>query len=157
MNIKKEYIIVTVLTSILISISLATAGMQSGNTNVQQKTKLYVAGHQGKSINPEAVKNSINLYKNLSEDKKIAIKEKMAKMNQERQKNIEAVEKQIKELRLQGKLQTSKSQEENVSQLQAIQKLALKENAIETAKKLEVLISKLENIPVAVSVEENSL
>lgn len=158
MNIKKGYIIVTVITSIiLISVSLTTSGIQAGNTKVQQQPKLFVPGQLGLSINSEAVKNSVNLYKNLSEDKKIAIKEKMVKKSQDRQKSIEAVGKQIKEIKLQGKMQKSKTQEEKVSQLQAIQKLALEENAVETAKKLEVFINKIENIPTNESTVKNSL
>ena len=145
MNIKKEHIIITVITSIILSISLATAGMQSETPNVRQQAKLFVTGQQGMSINAEAVKNSVNLYKNLSEDKKIVIKEKMAQRSRQRQKNIEAVEKQIKELRIQGKLQKSKSQEEQVNRLQEIQQLALRENATETVKSLASLINMYEN------------
>ncbi len=145
MNIKKEYIIIAIITATLISISLVTSGMQSENTKVQKQAALFVAGQQGITINPEAIKNSISLYKNLSEDKKIAIKEKMAQKSQQRQKNIEAVEKQIKELRMQGKLQKPKNKEEQVSRLQEIQQLALRENATETAKSLASLINMYEN------------
>lgn len=143
-NMKDQVISIIIIISLVSTIFAATAA-NSGNTATAQTDKLFITNTQGRAINPGVLQKSINLYQNLSEDKKVEIKTKMVKMTQERQKAIDAIEKQIKEFRLQRKLQKSKNQDAQISQLQAIKQLALKENATETVKSLESLINKYVN------------
>ncbi|MBN1972404.1 MAG: hypothetical protein JW787_02100 [Sedimentisphaerales bacterium] len=156
-NMKYQVISILVI-SIVVSAAWALSRAEAENAAITQTNKLFVTSEQGQEINVQAMKKSLNLYQNLSEDKKAAIKEKMAQLKQERQKDIERVEKQIKEYRLQIiKKQNTTSQEARISQLQALKQLALKENAPETAKKIDNLISKYENNKASESLGNDSL
>ncbi len=147
MNMKKYFLsIIVVLTLIYTAWTTVIASSQdAANPGTD---KLSVASTGGLKITAEVMKKGINLYQTLSEDKKAAIKEKMIKMSQERQKAIESVEKQIKEYKLgvKTKQPQKQSQEDRISRLQALQKFALKENAPETAKRFEKLIGLYENL-----------
>lgn len=141
----KEQIIPILVIFLLISAAWAVTKAAPENVVSTNKNKLFVSNVQGMEINKEAIKNSINLYQDLSEDKKIVIRERMAELSRKRQEDIEKVKKQIKEYKLQKKLQKTNSREAQINQLQAIQKIALKENATETVKSLEILISWYKN------------
>ncbi|MBN2590520.1 MAG: hypothetical protein JXA96_11720 [Sedimentisphaerales bacterium] len=141
----------------LISAACAVTKETTKNEGLDQENKIFVSNTQGFEINKETIKNSLNLYQNLSTDKKTAIKDRMVKLSQKRQQNIEQVQKQIKEYKLHKNLQNAKSQVTQISQLQAIQKIALKENATETAKSLEILISWYENKQKIKTLDKNSL
>ena len=142
----------------LVSAAWVIAGTLSENSEISQSSKYFVDSATGRQINKEVLQKIINQYQNLSEDQKTALKEKMAKMTAERQKAIEAVSKQIREYRLQKvKLQNATSQQQRLNQLQALQLLALKGNAPETAKKIAQLISKYENTEENKSFKDNSI
>lgn len=130
---------------VLVSAVWAVTKDTNENVNSNDQSKSVVSNTQKFEMNKNAIKNNIQLYQNLSEDKKAAIKDRMAKLSQKRQNNIKEVEKQIEEYKLKQQLQKANSQETQIDQLQAIQKIALKENATETAKSLEILISCYQN------------
>ena len=156
-NMKKQFIAIMIISTLFLAI-LALTGFASQETSISKTDKSQSNATQGKEINVEVTKKGINLYMNLSEDKKVAIKEKMIKQSQERQKAIKAVEKQIKEYRLQkSKLQQAKSDEAQIGRLQALQQIALKENAPQTAKRFERLINLYENRQFHRSFIENNL
>ena len=155
MKIFKDGIVSLLVIFLVISIAFAVANAE--NNNLAEENNLFVRNEQGITINQETVKNSVDLYKKLSDDKKTVIKERMAALSQTRQKNIDRVEKQIKEYKLQKHLQKARNQITQINQLQAIQKIALKENATETAKSLEILISWYQNKKKLKSLEDRNL
>jgi hypothetical protein len=155
-NMKKQFISIIIIFSLFLA-TWALSGFVSQGVSGSQADKSLGTVTQGKEINAEVMKKGINLYMNLSEDKKVAIKEKMVKLSHERQKAITAVEKQIKEYRLQkSKLQQTKSDEAQIGRLQALQQFALKENAPQTAKRFERLINLYENRQFHRSLIENN-
>ena len=154
-NITFQIITITIIT-LLISAGRLVAGQTSQKTAKSNESKYFIDSTTGREINPEVIQKSINLYKNLSESQKTAIKEKMAKLAVERQKAIDIVSKQIREYRIQQtKQQNAASQQQKINQLQALQQLAIKENATATAKKLASLIDKFENIKENKSFDDN--
>jgi hypothetical protein len=144
---------------ILVLVSAVWAITKDTNENVNSNTqsKSAVSNTQKFEMNKNAIKNNIKLYQNLSEDKKAAIKDRMAKLSQKRQNNIKEVEKQIEEYKLKQQLQKANSQVPQIDQLQAIQKIALKENATETAKSIEILISCYQNKQKIRLVDDNKV
>jgi hypothetical protein len=130
---------------VLVSAVWAVTKETNENVNSNKENKSVVSNTQKFEMNKNAIKNNMKLYQNLSEDKKVAIKDRMTKLSQKRQNNIKEVEKQIKEYKFKQQLQKANSQVPQIDQLQAIQKIALKENATETAKSLEILISCYQN------------
>ena len=154
----KDQVISIIAASTLILAAWAAAGLASQNTITSQADKLSVANTQGRVINADTMKKSINLYQGLSEDRKAAIKDKMIKMSLERQKAIKTVEKQIREYRLRKlKVQQAKNLKAQIKRLEALEEFAIKENAPETAKRFERLISLYENRQVYKSLQDNSL
>lgn len=142
---------------VLISVAWAVTNATTEDENLTKTNKPFVPKTHLTKFDKETIKNSINLYQNLSEDKKVAIKNKMAQLSQKRQQNIKEVEKQIQEYKLQKQLQNTNSQVTQIDQLQAIQKIALKENATETAKSLEILISWYQNKQKIRALDDNKL
>ena len=144
-NKQKWVISVTVITTLMVT-TLTMVNFAAQDITTSQTEKSIVADILGGNINVEVVKKNINLYQNLSEVQKVAIKEKMAKMSQERQKAIKSVEKQIKEYRLQKlNSQQANNLDTQITRLQALQQYALKGNAPQTAKRFERLITLYEN------------
>jgi len=142
----RDHIISLSVIFILISLGWKLANAATSNEAALKTEKLSVSKTQSMKINEDIIKNSINAFQNLSEDKKVALKERMAQLSQKRQQDIKEVEKLINEYKLQKQLQyITEAQETQINQLQAIQKIALKENATETAKSLEIFISWYEN------------
>jgi hypothetical protein len=156
-KIKVQIISIAVI-SLLVSLALTISGSASENTAKNQVSKFFIDKDNGREINPEIIQQSINLYKNLSDSKKTAVKDKLAKMAEERKKAIEVVSQQIREYRVQQlKQQNAISQQQRINQLQALKQLALEENATETAKKIANLINRYENNKQKESIEDNSL
>ena len=79
-------------------------------------------------------------YADLSEEEKAKLKEKFAKMREERQQALGVIEQQV--LILKGRRQLQQEHEESIAELQTIVELATKEKADETAKHVEELIAK---------------
>ncbi len=155
-NMKKHILSMIVIT--LLIAAWALTGSASQEVSASKTDKSLNTKTQGKEINAEVMKKAINLYRNLSEDKQIAIKEKMAKMSQDRQKAIEAVQKQIKEYRLQKlKNQQTNSSEEQINRLQVLKEFALQENAPQIAQKFERLIGLYEHRQFYKSLIDNRL
>ncbi len=144
---------------IFVLVSAVWAVTKDTDENVSSDTpgKSVVSNTQKFEMNKNAIKNNMKLYQNLSEDKKAAIKDRMAKLSQKRQNNIKEVEKQIEEYKLKQQLQKANSPVTQIDQLQAIQKIALKENATETAKSLEILISCYQNKQKIRLVDDNKV
>ncbi len=142
---------------IVVSILIITVLISTAWAVVNDKSNSAVSNAQKFEMNKEAIKNNISTYQNLPADKKAAIKDRMAKLSQQRQNNIKEVEKQIQEYKLQQQLQKDKNQVPQISQLQAIQKIALKENATETAKSLDILISWYQNKQKIRTLDDNKL
>jgi gas vesicle protein len=158
MNSVKDRIVSTIVISTLVLAACVMAGFASNGAVKYQSDALFVASAQGREINAEFIKKSISLYQSLSEDKKAAIREKMTRMSQDRQKNIEVVSRQIKQYRLQqSKQKQTTSRETRISRLQALQQFALKENAPQIAKRFERIISLYEDIQSPKSLEDNDL
>jgi hypothetical protein len=156
-KIKVQIISIAVI-SILVSLVLTISGSASESTAKIQVSKFFIDKDNGREINPELIQQSINLYQNLSDSQKAAVKDKLAKMAEERKKAIEVVSKQIREYRVQQvKQQNVISQQQRINQLQALEQLALEENATETAKKIANLINRYENNKQNESIEDNSL
>jgi hypothetical protein len=76
----------------------------------------------------------------LSAEEKAKLKESFTKMREERMKAVAVIEQQIAKLKGQRQLKTE--HEESLSELQEIHKLAVKEKAEETAKRIMELIIK---------------
>jgi len=79
-------------------------------------------------------------WQDLSEDERAERRERFMKMREEQQKAIEVIEQQI--VLLKGPRQLRTEHEASIEQLQAIQALAVKEQAKETAKHVEEMIAK---------------
>ncbi|OHB60382.1 MAG: hypothetical protein A2167_07160 [Planctomycetes bacterium RBG_13_46_10] len=76
----------------------------------------------------------------LSEEERTKMREKFMKMREDQQQAIAAIEQQI--MILKGRRQLQQEQEASIAELQDIQALAKKENAAETAKRIEDIIAK---------------
>jgi len=146
----KTRLIPATIITILLLVILTVSGQAFNNP---QTSKLEIKASQSTEITPDALQKSISLIQNLPEEKKAQIIEKMTQMAQQRRKAILQVQKQKTELRLQ-RLKLQKAQ---ISQLLAIQKLILEENAQETAKKLENLTVMLEDKQTNEALNDNSL
>ncbi|MEJ2648645.1 MAG: hypothetical protein P8016_09590 [Sedimentisphaerales bacterium] len=156
-NLKDRVVSVVVISALFLA-TYVTAGFASNDVAKWQPGMLFVASSQGREINAEFVKKSISLYQSLSEDRKVAIKEKMIKMSQDRQRDIETVALKIKQYRLEKtKEKLVSSREARINRLQALQQFALKENAPLTAKRFERIISLYEDIQSHKSLEDKSL
>ena len=142
---KFKYQIITVLAIFALISVIFTVQATTENENITKESKFFVKSEQGIKINTEALKNSINVFQSLPNEKKAAIKNRLTELSLKRQKDIQKVEKKINEYKAQKNQNSIKIHETQISQLQAIQKIALKENATETAKSLEILISWYEN------------
>lgn len=80
-------------------------------------------------------------YKNLTDEQR----EKIGKLSITRQQATAEIEKQLEKLRFKGHRRPVVEPQIRLKELQEIQQLAVKENATETAKKLENFISRYQN------------
>lgn len=153
MRIMKDRIILIIIISTLV-FTFGTAGFAVQGSITSQPGKNIISSVQSFEINAEIMKKNTSLYQNLSEEQKAAIKEKMTKMSQQRQKEIAAIAKQIEEYKqLKIKPKQTKSQESRISQLKVLQQYALKQNAPDTAKKLEKIIGLYKNLQLQSSLD----
>jgi len=81
-------------------------------------------------------------YRELSEEERAALREKMITAMRERQKSVRTMEGELAKLR--GPRFSQPDPRGRIEELRAIRKMAIKENASETAKRLEGLIASLE-------------
>ncbi len=142
---------------VLVSAVWAVTKETDEKVNSTAESRSVLSNTQKFEMNKNTIKNNIELYQNLSEEQKTALKDRMAKLSQKRQNNIKEVEKQIEEYKLKQQLQKANTQVTQIDQLQAIQKIALKENATETAKSLEILISCFQNKQKIRTLDDNKL
>ena len=115
---------------VTISLIFTLYAQSSEKISNKQNEIFSVSNSQKLNINSEIINQSIILFKSLSREQQTTITQRMIQMSQERQKAIEAIEKQIAQVRFQSsKNKINKTQDTNVSQLENIQKTDLKENA----------------------------
>ncbi len=79
-------------------------------------------------------------FRDLSEEERTKLREKMVKASQERQRAIRAIEEQLAKLRGPGRPQAGR--QPSIGELRAIHDLAVKEKATQTASRLERLIAR---------------
>jgi hypothetical protein len=80
-------------------------------------------------------------YRNMSEEERIEYRKKMAQVARTRQQAVEEIEQQLSKLKFREQRQQQEVESRmRVKELQEIHQLAIKENATETAKRLEVFI-----------------
>ena len=99
----------------------------------QQVAKLKTGMEQPAGFDPSR-------FQEMSEEEQAKFREERMKRREERQQALGVIEKQI--TRLKGPRQLRTEHEESIAELQAIHALAVKENAKETAKRLEDIIAK---------------
>ena len=84
-------------------------------------------------------------FRDLSEEERAAFREKMVAAMRGRQTAIRTIEEELAKLRGRGRPEID--QQEQIGELRAIHKLAVKENATKTAERLEKLIASLRREP----------
>lgn len=84
-------------------------------------------------------------FRDLSEEERAALREKMVAAMRGRQTAIRTIEDELAKLRGRGRPEIA--QQEQIGELRAIHKLAVKEKAAETAERLEKLIASLRREP----------
>jgi len=90
----------------------------------------------------ESVDQGRERYRNMSEEERTEYRKKMAQVAQTRQQAVEEIEQQLSKLKFrERRQQQSVEPQMRVKELQEIHKLAVKENATETAKRLESFIA----------------
>lgn len=89
----------------------------------------------------EGVDQDRERYRNMSEEERTEYREKMAQVARTRQEAIEEIEQQLSKLKFRERREQLVEPQMRVKELQEIQKLAVKENATETAKRLESFIA----------------
>ena len=94
-----------------------------------------------KAASEESAKRmaSFRNWQDLSEDERAKLREEWTKRREEWGKTLEAIEQQVAKLK--GRRRLSAEHEEAINELKEIQELAQKENADETAKHVEELIT----------------
>lgn len=87
-------------------------------------------------------------FRDLSEEERAKLRERMVKAGQERQTAIRAIEEQLAKLRGPGRPQeTQAGRQPSIGELRTIYDLAVKEKATQTAKRLERLIAQYQREP----------
>jgi len=87
-------------------------------------------------------------FRDLSEEERVKLREQMVKAGQERQRAIRAIEEQLATLRGPGRPQQPQAgRQPSIGELKAIHDLAVKEEATQTAKRLERLIARYQREP----------
>jgi len=84
-------------------------------------------------------------FRDLSEEERTKLRERMVKAGQERQRAIRAIEQQLAKLRGPGRPQAGS--QPSIGELKTIHNLAVKEKATKTAQRLERLIARYQSEP----------
>lgn len=95
----------------------------------------------------ESMNEAREQYRNMTEEQRVQYREKIAKMTMARQQAIEAIEQQLEKLRFRGQRRQVPEPQIRINELKEIYQLAVKEKAIETAKRLQEFISSYQNRP----------
>ena len=149
----KRYLISAVVVLTILAVTWAVLGQEAerprgagrgGFMNIEAQQKAIVA------IQEQVAKLKAGLdasamppgqsFQDLSEEERTKMRERFTKMREERQQAIAAIEQQI--MVLKGRRQLQQEQEASIAELQELQSLAKKENATETAKRIEDIIAK---------------
>ena len=90
-------------------------------------------------------REALGRFRDLSEEERTKLRERMVKASQERQRAIRAIEEQLAKLRGPGRPQAGR--QPSIGELRVIHGLAVKEKATQTAKRLERLIARYQREP----------